>query len=190
MPNVPSKQQARESALYSLLLQVSVGPILPGWWLKYAWMQMLRALTMPVRCQWGTLPRHHVARHVPMGAEQARFSPHRTLLWCKFVVVKKCQCTELICLLWQSVEQERAPVALSGLRCRKVSEPRAMLVLRDAARSLPPSPRTTAALGLRLCARDPCNPPSTLQTCSQKLAGKGEGEKGCLRYPRELCFLW
>ena len=30
MPNMPSKQQAMESALYSLLLQVSVGPILPG----------------------------------------------------------------------------------------------------------------------------------------------------------------
>lgn len=36
----------------------------------------------------------------------------------------------------------------------------------------------------------PTPPQPTLQMCSQKLAGKGEGKKGCLRYPRELCFLW
>lgn len=180
-----SKEQAREAALYSLLLQVSVAPILPGWWLKYAWMQMLRALMVPVWCQWGALLQLRVVRRVPMGAEQARFSPCRTLLGCKFVLVKKCQRRELSCLLWQSVEQERAPVPLSGLRCQKVYKPRTKPILWVPCCLFP---RTTAAL--RLCARDPCNPTSTLQMCSQKLSGKGEGKKSCWCYPSELCFLW
>lgn len=162
---MPSKEQAREPALYLLLLQVSVAPRVAGWWLKYAWMQMLRALMVPVRCQWGALPQLRVGRRVPMGAEQARFSPRHTLLGCKFVLVKKCQCRELSCLLWQSVEQERAPVPLSGLRCWKVYEPRATRVLWVLCCLFP---GTTAAPRLWLCARHPCKSPTNLSNMFAK----------------------
>lgn len=182
-----SKVQARKTALHSLLLQVSVAPRFPGWWLKYAWMQMLWALMVPVWCQWGALLQLCVVRRVPMGAEQARFSPRRTLLGCKFVLVKKCQRRELSCLLWQSVEQERAPVPLSGLRCWKVYETRATAVLWVPCCLFP---GTTAALRLRFVQEILANPLPSLQMCSPKLAGKGEGKKSCWCYPRELCFLW
>lgn len=180
-----SKEQARESALYSLLLQVSVAPILLGWWLKYAWMQMLRALMVYVRCQWDTLLWLHVVRHIPMSAEQAHFSPCCMLLWCKFVLVKKCQRLELICSLWQSVEQEQAPVPLSGLRCRKVLKPQATLVLRDAAL---PLPRTTAVL--QLCERSlqpPPHPPSNMFT---KTGRERRREEGLPALSKRALFLW
>lgn len=149
---MPSKEQGREPALCLLVPQVSVAPRVPGWWLKYAWMQMLHTLMVPVWCQWGASLQPRLVRRVPMGAEQARFSPRRTLLGCKFVLVKKCQRRELSCLLWQSVEQERAPVPVSGLGCRKAAP-----VLR-----VPHClfPGTTAALRLWLCARHACKPPT------------------------------
>lgn len=55
--------------------------------------------------------------------------------------------------------------------------------------SLPP-PRPLQHSGSGFVREILATPLSTLQTRSQKLAGKGEGEKGCLRYPRELCFPW
>lgn len=123
------------------------------------------------------------ARTYGCGASPLLTLPHAAGM--QICSCEKCQRRELSCLLWQSVEQERAPVPLSGLRCQKVYKPRTKPVLWVPCCLFP---RTTAAL--RLCARDPCNPTSTLQMCSQKLSGKGEEKKSCWCYPSELCFLW
>lgn len=117
-----------------MLQQVSVAPILPGWWLKYAGMRTPLSLML----LWDASEAlRRGSRTYACGVNPLLTPPHTAVM--QICSCEKMSVHELICSVWQSVEQEWEPVPLAGLRCQKVSEARAMLVLRDAAPSLPPS---------------------------------------------------
>lgn len=137
-------------------------------------MQMLRALMVPVWCQWGALLQHRLERRVPMGAEQARFSPCRTLLGCKFVLVKKCQRRELSCLLWQTVDQERAPSLCPGWEVAKFRN----LSNTHALSTLLPLPRDHCSTQtLALCKRSSQTPYQPFKCVRKNWQGKAKGRR-------------